>query len=59
MKNTPNVQPDKEIVKLSSGTLLEVSLRKDGFLTGKVLGESTVTLYVPESYVESTRKKAP
>lgn len=51
--NKKFVEPKKEdIVFLTSGTKLRVTLRKNGFLTGEVIGESNVTLYVPEEYTK-------
>lgn len=62
MKKKNQVEPkqEKEIVRMTNGSCVEVCLRKDKFITGKLLNESgNITVYIPESYLEPPKESNP
>jgi hypothetical protein len=52
-QNEQNQEKELEIVTMSNGSRIEVHLRKNKFLIGKLMNEpGNITVYIPESYLE-------
>lgn len=59
-KNQVELKQEKEIVRMTNGSCVEISLRKNEFITGKLLNESSnITVYIPESYLEPHKESNP